>query len=196
VHGGKLEPIDGQDWLYPSSAQCSVCHTAAAGFSLGPEVLELNNELRYPTSGRMANQLATLDGIGVLANSPGDPVALASLVDPADATESLSARARSYLHTNCAQCHRPNGPTATDLDFRYRTALGLTGACNQLPQHGDLGLGPSARLIAPGNAASSVLVERMSRRDANGMPPLASLLVDADGVTLLTQWINSLGSCL
>jgi len=56
-------------------------------------------------------------------------------------------------------------------------------------------LGTAARLIAPGSAATSIMVNRANRRDANAMPPLASNVVDADGVALLTQWINSLSGC-
>ena len=196
VTGGKVENVAGQDWIYPSGAQCNVCHTAAAGHTLGLETLQLNAELTYPGTGRTANQLATLDGVLVLSGLVGAPATHGSLVDPFDAAASLTDRARSYLHTNCAQCHRPAGPAPIDLDLRFETALSQTNACDVTPQNGDLGLGGAARIIAPGNAAESVLVERMSRRDASGMPPLASNLVDAAGVALVTDWIGSLSSCL
>ena len=49
--------------------------------------------------------------------------------------------------------------------------------------------------IAPGSSANSVMVNRANRRDSNGMPPLASNEVDADGVALLTQWIDGLTGC-
>jgi uncharacterized repeat protein (TIGR03806 family) len=196
VPGGAVENIDGQDWIFPSTAQCNVCHTAAAGNTLGLETLQLNGDFTYSSTGRTANQLATLDDIFVIDGLVGDPAGLASLVDPFDTAESLSDRARAYLHTNCAQCHRPGGTAPTDLDLRFGTALGQTSACDQPPQNGDLGLGAGARIIAPGNAAQSVLVERMSRRDANGMPPLASSLVDGAGVALIGSWIDGLASCL
>ena len=80
------------------------------------------------------------------------------------------------------------------MDLRYSTPLADTHACDVAPGLGDLGIA-NARLIAPGSAARSVLVERMSRRDANGMPPLASVKVDTDGAALLTSWVNSLTSC-
>jgi hypothetical protein len=36
----------------------------------------------------------------------------------------------------------------------------------------------------------------MNRRDANQMPPVGSLEVDADGAALLQQWINGMnGTC-
>jgi len=40
-----------------------------------------------------------------------------------------------------------------------------------------------------------VLVARANRRDASGMPPLASNIVDSAGVTLLQQWITGLATC-
>ena len=81
------------------------------------------------------------------------------------------------------------------MDLRYTTALNVTNACNVSPSSGDLGIGVNARLIAPGNAANSIIVNRANRRDSNGMPPLATSLVDTDGVALLTQWINGLTGC-
>jgi uncharacterized repeat protein (TIGR03806 family) len=195
VTGGKLETIAGQDWIYPSGAECKVCHTAVAGRTLGLETLQLNGDLSYPSTGRTANQLTTLDGVAVLTSPLGDPALLPSLVAPDDSAESLDDRARSYLHTNCSQCHRPGGPAPTAMDLRFETALNLTGACDQPPANGDLGLGAGARIVAPGNAAQSVLIARMNRRDAAGMPPLASNLVDDDGVALLTSWVNSLVNC-
>jgi hypothetical protein len=81
------------------------------------------------------------------------------------------------------------------MDLRYSTLLSATNACGVQPQSGDLGLGAGARIIAPGDEANSVLVARMNRRDANGMPPLASNVIDAPGVALLQQWIGSLTNC-
>ncbi|HUF71779.1 MAG TPA: PQQ-dependent sugar dehydrogenase [Gammaproteobacteria bacterium] len=196
AEGGAVENVQGQDWIFPSTAQCNVCHTAAAGNTLGLETLQLNGNATYPSTGRTANQLATLDDVFVLDGLVGDPSTLDSLVDPFDSAESLADRARSYLHTNCAQCHRPNGPAPSDLDLRFRATLAQTNACDAPPQNGDLGLGGAARIIAPGNAGQSVLVGRMSRRDVNGMPPLASSLVDSAGVALLESWIDGLNSCL
>jgi hypothetical protein len=40
-----------------------------------------------------------------------------------------------------------------------------------------------------------VLTARMALRGANQMPPLASLIVDAAGVTLVQSWIGGLTSC-
>ena len=195
VRGGKVVNVSGQDWIYPSEGQCMECHTGAAGFSLGAEIAQLNKDLAYPSTGRTANQLETIEHVLMFtAPLPGPAGTLDALADPTDASLPLSARARAYLHTNCAQCHRPNGPTPSTMDLRYATSLADTNACDVTPSQGRLGI-PNARLITPGNASTSLVVERMQRRDIHGMPPLGSNVVDSAGVTLISDWINGLGDC-
>ena len=41
----------------------------------------------------------------------------------------------------------------------------------------------------------SLLPRRAERRDARGMPPLASAVADAEGVALLDAWIATLEDC-
>jgi uncharacterized repeat protein (TIGR03806 family) len=192
VIGGGTATVGGQTWIFPSEAQCMQCHTQAAGFSLGLETAQLNRDHTYPQTGRTANQITTLNAISVLSPpiAPNPP----AYADPADTTRSLNDRARSYLHTNCANCHRPGGLTPTALDLRHDIALSQTGACDVVPTTGTLGIA-NARIIAPGDDARSVLYARMSARDANAMPPLASNVVDAAGVQLIGAWIDSLTSC-
>ena len=195
VRGGKIKDIDGQDWIYPSEGQCMECHTAAAGYSLGPENQQFNRDFAYPQTGVTANQLFTLEQVGVFTDPLADiPENLPALPDPADQGAELASRARSYLHTNCAQCHQPGGPTPSSMDLRYVTILQATNACDEVPTSGDLGI-VGARIIAPGDAGASVLVERMNRRDVHGMPRIGSSIADAEGVTLVSDWIESLGGC-
>jgi uncharacterized repeat protein (TIGR03806 family) len=191
VIGGKTADKNGQQWIYPSEGQCLRCHTSAAGGSLGLEVAQLNNDFTYTETGRTHNQLETLDDIGMFTTPLGDASVLPAFVHPGDAAATLDDRARSYLHTNCSQCHRPEGPTPTDLDLRASTLLENTNACSITPQAGDLGIA-NPLIIAPGEPARSVLPARMNTRDANGMPPLGSNLIDADGVALLEAWIAGL----
>lgn len=195
VRGGATASIAGQSWTFPSEAQCLQCHTAGAGRSLGLETAQLNGNFGYASTGRTANQLTTLDTIGVFSPRLSPPAAQQpALADPFGTAGTLSDRARAYLHTNCAGCHRPNGSTPSPMDLRWQTALGATNTCNVTPQAGDLGVA-NARIIAPGAPDRSVLVLRTDRRDAAGMPPLASHIVDAQGVQLLRQWITQLGGC-
>lgn len=195
VTGGKSKVIGTQTWIYPNETQCFQCHTQAARNSLGLETRQQNSSITYPQTGRTANQLTTLDFIGVFSPPvAADPATLPRYYDPyASGGSTLTQRARSYLHTNCAQCHRPGGPTPIDIDFRYSTALSAMSACDVVPQD-PLGI-PDARIIAPGNADGSVLVARMNRRDSDAMPPLSTTVIDTAGVALMTQWINSLTNC-
>jgi hypothetical protein len=197
VVGGKSVTVEGQGWLFPSEAQCLSCHTEAAGRSLGLEVAQLNGSLTYAATGRTANQLATLDAIGTLTPPLAQaPAQLPALPDPFGTAGTLDQRARAYLHTNCSHCHRPGGPTSVGLDLRYNTPLNQTNACDAVPVR-DLGVA-GARIIAvdgADRAGRSMLILRAAREDADSMPPLQPRVVDAAGVTLLTQWVNSLPGC-
>jgi len=194
VRGGKQVTVSGQTWNYPSEGQCLMCHTDAAGRSLGLETRQLAFNITYPQTGRSAHQLVTLNTINTLATPIANPTDVAPYPNPFGTSGTVGERARSYLHTNCAQCHRPGGPTTSSMDLRYATAFASTNTCDVVPGLGDLGL-TNARLIAPGAATRSVLIERMSRRDAHAMPPVGSTQVDTAGAALLSDWVNSLTSC-
>jgi uncharacterized repeat protein (TIGR03806 family) len=193
VVGGKTVQVAGQTWEFPSEAQCLQCHSAAAGRTLGLEIGQLNGDFGYPT-GRTANQLTTLNSIDTLTPAlTQTPAQLPVIPDPFGSAP-LGQRARAYLHTNCANCHRPSGPAPSDLDFRYTTALASTNACDITPTLGNLGI-TDARIIAPGSAARSVTVARVNRLGTDAMPPLARHMIDTAGVQLLTSWINGLANC-
>jgi len=187
IEAGKS--IDAGTFIHtiPSRSQCFQCHTAAANFSLGLETAqqsyhddELNiNFIDY------LNQ-TYLDSIIDVNNVR----AMASLNDT---SATIETRARSYLHSNCASCHRPNA-SASLMDLRFSTSLQESNACQQQATLGDFGF-PGAMRISPGNAEQSVLVLRMETLTNQRMPPLASNLVDADAMTVIKQWINELQSC-
>ena len=196
VIGGKNVTVEGQSWRFPSEAQCLQCHTTAAGSSLGLETLQLNGLFGYPQTGRTANQLFTLNALGMLSPALTQPVdQMPKMFDPYGSAGTLTERARSYLHTNCAQCHRPGGPTSVDMDLRYTTPLAQTNACNVAATNA-LGVTNAQRIATgTGAAARSMIVVRASLTDANSMPPMQPRVVDTAGMQLLTDWTNSLASC-
>ena len=198
IKGGLITHIPSpvnQDWIYPSEAQCLQCHTNAAGRSLGLETAQLNGSITYPQTGRTANQLTTLNAIGMFTTPlTQPPSALPAYPNPYGTTGTVADRARAWLHTNCSQCHRPTGGTPSNMDLRFSTAIGSTNTCNAAPNSGDLGLGGAARLIVPGNAANSLIYVRLSRRDLFQMPPLATNQVDTAGAALIQSWINSMSA--
>ena len=123
---------------------------------------------------------------------PKKPEEYRRLVDPYDPKEDLDKRARSYLQANCAQCHVEAGGGNAQIDLEFTTALEKMRVVDVKPQHHTFDL-PDARLIAPGHPERSVLLRRMSNRDAGHMPPLATSLVDRVGVEVLTEWVRQLG---
>lgn len=176
-------------WNYPSRAQCDNCHTAVAGHVLGFRTRQLDRTMSY--AGTEYPQLAALFEAGYTSDPTGTPAGYPRLTNRA---EPLAARARAYLDTNCGMCHQPAGPGNAQIDLRFSTPLALTGTCDEVPDQGELGLA-EPRIILPGDPSRSVLSARMGRRGEDQMPPLASTVVDAEGVAVIEDWIASLQAC-
>lgn len=200
VLGGKVAQKQGQTYVFPSSTDCMICHTTVAGVSLGPETGQLNRDLTYPSTGLNANQLETLEHIGMFSAAlPDLPENLPMLTDPGDSSADLHDRARAYLYTNCSQCHRFGGPTGVSLDFDIDTPDIDMNVCDATPSYF---LGGASKILAPGNASDSTLYRRLNCRPgvagcSNGdeMPPLGSTLVDTSGASLISSWINGFAAC-
>jgi len=190
--GGRLLELADQPWSIPSRSDCLRCHSAAVGGSLGAETVQMNTPHTYASTGLRANQIATLDHIGLFETSPGSPDTLEALPAADDESATLEARALAYLHVNCAQCHRPGGSGLGSMDLRWGSDD--LGACEIRPELGDLDV-DDAYLITPGDPSASIVSVRMRTRDAYGMPPLASHQVDEAGADLVDAWISSLTSC-
>ncbi|MBS2028249.1 MAG: PQQ-dependent sugar dehydrogenase [Deltaproteobacteria bacterium] len=191
--GADTEDVGGQTWYFPSRSQCMQCHTTAAGRTLGLENGQLNRTLTYASSGITANELDTLDHIGMFDAPLGGSQNIEAYPDPFG-TDALESRAKAYLHVNCSICHRPGGPGQGPEDFRYDTSTHDMGACGTAPTQGDLGIS-GAELIAPGDPAHSIVSARIHALGLNAMPPLAKHQLDTNGISLIDGWITSLTSC-
>jgi uncharacterized repeat protein (TIGR03806 family) len=180
-----------QVWHYPSRTECMVCHSRAANFVLGLSELQMNKDHDY--GGVRDNQLRTLEHIGVLRINGRESSSAKDrrLVDPYDAKQDVGLRARSYLHANCAQCHVEAGGGNAQMELEFTTPLDKTRLIDVKPLHDTFGL-PDARLVAPGHPERSVLLRRISHREAGHMPPLATSLVDHQAVRLIHDWIEHL----
>jgi uncharacterized repeat protein (TIGR03806 family) len=190
----KLVSIDSKTtWTYPSRAQCLQCHSKAAGGTIGLETAQLNRDMVYDSTHRIANQLATLDHIGMFAFPLGQtPDAMPRLADPAGDAPA-ETRARSYLHSNCAHCHRPGGGGQGTMDLRYALTLHDTATCNAMNTQGMVGT--ATQLIAPGMPDASILSLRLHATDSKRMPPVAVSLTDPTGTAVIDDWIRSLSTC-
>ena len=192
---GRQIEISGQRYSIPSRSQCLACHTEAAGRALGPEVRQLNGELTYAATGRTANQLTTLDVIGLLDKPlPDVPENLEALATIDDASASIADRALSYLHSNCSSCHRPDGGGRGPADLRFQP-LSKMNICDVAPETGDLGI-EDARLLAPGDPQRSIISVRLASLSPEAMPPIGKNLVDIDAAAVLEEYIASVSQCL
>jgi hypothetical protein len=90
---GKTKTVGTQTWTFPSRSDCVGCHSEAAGRSLGLELGQLNGDYVYPSTNTIANQLKTLDHIGMFDKPLGKPVdQLLAYPDPYGATCTRTAR--------------------------------------------------------------------------------------------------------
>jgi uncharacterized repeat protein (TIGR03806 family) len=180
------------DWEIPSRSDCLKCHTAAAGYVLGVRAHQLNSPFHYAATERTANQLRTLHHLGLFDNAPADESEWSALPSSAAAdqmTASLETRARSYIDTNCASCHRPGGVYA-NFDARFTTPLKEQNLING-PLINNYGIDGQG-VIRPREDYRSVLLHRLASNSTDKMPPLGKSVIDTTGVTLISQWIKNL----
>ncbi len=195
VADGKTKTIGSHTWNYPSGTDCLRCHTLAAGRSLGLEIMQLNRDYSYASTGQTSNQLTHYASIGLLGSAlSAEPSQLPALANPQNTNATLDDRARAYLHTNCSQCHREGGTGGGQADFRANIPLAQMKVCNAEPLISDLGVN-NVKVVTPGNPGLSIVSLRMHDTGSKHMPPLSSTMVDADGVALVDAWITALSSC-
>lgn len=179
-----------QSYRFPSRAECTLCHTNAAKFALGPSTLQMNRDHDY--GGVLANQLATLEHIGLFTKPlPQPPEKLPKLADFNDPRVPVEERARSYLHSNCSHCHMKWG--GGNAEFKLLSTLPLKdmGIVNVPPAHGNFGI-PDAKLVVPGHPEKSILPLRMAKTGLGRMPHIGSRVVDEGAVRLVTEWIKGM----
>jgi uncharacterized repeat protein (TIGR03806 family) len=179
-----------QNWHFPSRAECTMCHTVTAKYALGVNTAQMNRDHNY--GGVVANQLSTLEHIGVLDRKlPAAPEKLIKIADPHDNKADLDSRARAYLQANCSHCHRKWGGGNAEFQLLSTLKLEETGTLNVKPQQGNFDL-KDPRLLVPGDPDRSMIYHRMTRLGLGRMPHIASNMVDEDGVKLIHDWIKAM----
>jgi mono/diheme cytochrome c family protein len=200
VEDWRAEPVDvdGQrrTWLYPEAKQCAYCHdtqraTDSRRMVLGPTPAQLERAVR--TADGVYDQLDALTDIGMLATRPR---VAEVMPDPTEPSAPLEARARAYLHANCAHCHQPGGWTPPDmtLDLRYDTPLSEAVLCDAPLQYTSF-FAPGWLRLAPGAPEDSNIWTRMWVTGEGRMPPLGTGAVDEVGAEVVRAWIASMRGC-
>ncbi|MBI3866658.1 MAG: PQQ-dependent sugar dehydrogenase [Planctomycetia bacterium] len=193
--------VRSQDWRFPSRSECSMCHTPGGGMVLGFNTAQLNRPASW--KGRKHHQIELFESLG-LFNSPlprtsrfkGLIVSSAAhtwprLAEPANVSEPLDRRARSYLHANCAHCHTFLGGGNSPIRLNYDVPLAETRVLDERPVHGHWGLA-DPRIVVPGEPNRSLLAHRIKTLNRERMPRVGSAVVDREGARLIDDWISSL----
>jgi mono/diheme cytochrome c family protein len=190
----------GGRYAVPGRGDCVACHAGATVPALGFTALQLSpardaNAVHGRPKSAAEVDLPALVERGLLRGLPARLIA----EPPRIAAASTSERAAlGYLHANCANCHHANaGRVPVRLNLMQRAADPAASAAEVLrsmveaPSRYQPPRQADARVVVAGDAAASVLMQRLSSREARmQMPPLGTQISDPDGLALLAHWIN------
>ncbi len=180
--GGKRE----QTWRLYGRSECSRCHVNSRGFinAFIPEQLAKLTDTKGETQYDILARAGLLEKSKVHAKS-------FPLADPQDESAPLELRARSWMHSNCGHCHRPEAGGAVVMYLHGGTPLAKTFTVDHPTTRGTFGIA-GAEIIAAGEPFRSVLLYRTLTTGSGRMPIVGSTIVDEQGVKLLRDWIKSL----
>ena len=175
-----------QVWRYPSRSECLACHTTSAGLALAFNTAQLNRSVLR--DGTTTSQLSLLGSMGYFDAELSSTETLPSMVSLDDSAASLTKKVKSYLSSNCSQCHRPGGEALGQWDARFETPILETGLINGyvVRDEGQTDL----RLIVPGNLELSEIFQRIAENGSRRMPPVGSHVLDSNGIDLMRRWIT------
>jgi PA14 domain-containing protein/chitobiase/beta-hexosaminidase-like protein/Big-like domain-containing protein len=180
-----------QTWYFASPADCLTCHTPVAGYVLGVSTRQLNGNFTYPVTGKIDNQIRTLNRLGLFSPAISETriAGFPKVSALTDLKVPLEDRVRSYLDVNCAECHRPGG--VGNYDARYDTPLADQHIVNA-PAAVTLGIA-DARIVMPGDTGRSVIYQRItSTVPTVKMPLLSHNQIDTRAAQVISDWISSL----
>ncbi|MEM9585644.1 MAG: PQQ-dependent sugar dehydrogenase [Planctomycetota bacterium] len=178
-----------QRWTHNSRDQCLLCHIWRAGTVHGFQLNQLTAATPANRSSAEPTELARLIAEGVIAD-PGQNVT--PIVSPHDNRQNLEARVRTYLHLNCAHCHRRGGGGSAAFTLISGPPLKKLGIIDAEVTQGGFGI-KEPRVVAAGEPERSVLLYRMVKGGRGHMPQFGTSEVDRRAVRLIHDWIQGLG---
>lgn len=171
-------------YAVPNKNQCKECHQSGSSIvPIGPVWMNMT--------------FAAGDGLKRLFG----PAASSSQRLPAwpvwndSKSGTLQARARAYLHSNCAHCHHPQGSASNSgLFLTYSEApADVANGVYKRPVAAGRGSGGHDFAVAPGDPDRSIMAHRMASTEPGvAMPEVGRSLVHDEGVALIRAWIASM----
>jgi hypothetical protein len=174
----------------PSLTECRSCHSAAGQDGVNSfAAIQLNHDRAGVSLARLLDEGSLISPLGSglleVAAVPGNTCAQTAL---------------GYLHANCGNCHGGPNPRAsmtlrlsvgqTELEATASTVgQPLQRWTGRLQTNGE----PITLRVAPGSAAASGIIARMSARSpGNQMPPIDTEVQDSVGIATVSAWVDSL----
>ena len=184
--GGNIRSVR---YRAPNKNQCKECHQINASLTpIGPKARNMDLTLSYDD--KPQNQLAKWHDLGWIDQD----IDFMKMINYSRLNEDIEDRARAYLEINCAHCHIPGGSADT------------TGLYLMLEESNKKSLGFYKKPVAAGKASfnlkysivpkkpnQSILLRRMESMDPGiMMPESGRALKHAEGIEVISEWINSL----
>jgi hypothetical protein len=168
----------------PSAKLCWSCHIGEPGHALGFSAFQLSHSRPGINLGELRKRA----------------VVPASLVDRPAAGDATTRAAIGWLHANCGHCHNDNGAAWPDTDMTLRLPYGyddpratkLYTSTVGVPVRSFVNAGFAFRIASGDPDASAVAHRLASRERSTAMPPIATEIVDPDGISRVRAWIGSL----
>ncbi len=173
--------IQGRPYRFPSRSECIRCHGS-----------NFNRPLAFfPGQMNRDGQLERFKELGLVDGVFEEMATAQPLVNPKDSTESIESRARSWLHSNCAHCHKVSGGSGLTAQMNIAVSTSQLELIGHAPKRGYFGL-DQAPQIDPGNPYRSILYYRVATKGAGHMPMVGAQTLDQEGVRLVHDWIRSM----
>ncbi|MDE0768024.1 MAG: PQQ-dependent sugar dehydrogenase [Opitutaceae bacterium] len=171
----------GEPYRFSSRDECIRCHGSNFNRPLAFFPGQMNRE----------GQLQRFKNLGIVDEVFVEMAKAQPLVDPSNASESIELRARSWLHSNCAHCHKVSGGSGLTAQMNAAVPTDKLELVGFPPNRGYFGL-EGASQIDPGNPYRSILYYRVATKGAGHMPMIGAKTLDQEGVQLVHDWIRSL----
>lgn len=168
------------DHEVPSTLECRTCHETHDPMVLGFSELQLNTTL----DGEQETELERLAEEGVLSAAPRRPRAI-----PED--DPTAHAVLGYLEGNCTNCHDGGNGDNSGFDLRYEVAFqNLIG----VKTTSELLSGVRVTPGAPEESVAYLALTRDAELVPQFMPPLGVQRRDEAALSLVEDWILSLGA--
>ena len=173
--------VNGKPYRFPSRNECARCH--CSNFHRPQAFLpgQINQE----------DQLDRFLQLGLINDNFKKMARIQKLVNPYGKTAPIDERARSWIHSNCAFCHRVSGGAGVTYMFNAAVPDDRIRLLNFHPEKGTFGL-ENGQLIDPGNPYNSILYYRIATKAAGHMPMIPTKKMDTIGIQLVHDWIRSM----